>query len=627
MTAIDGVDEDISFRFRKSGPGIDNVGAADTESHSENLSVERKLSYTSLPEQALVNSGPVFDTLHEDVGVNGDPDVHRNEVEEDWEDPEDHRSEEELHEEYHEHQDREVEGRRGQEDQEEVEIEGLSGGRRRLSETLVPSCGCDNCASTVEDYIFRFSQGSVGLDSSDCVNVCLFGNIAVDATYGALANDEFLAPNQFDLVQTFGNDALQYLSVLRSRQFSSNNFGILRGQLLVPSTPSPLPNVFTGEDATIQTCLVKCADSVYCNSFEIVPGKYCRLKINALSSSSVLVPATINTVGISTVYFTTSSTGGVSSRTFVEVTLPFIDYLGFGPLNSSFAEQPFSPFLASSLSVFTTPADTTLLRPPLKPAPFPVYPFPFPFSYNLFNAVAVRIFDGCDTVRRDDTINFFQPTWAGFFAYLWEEFGVVVPREVEKRLVVATLYQDTQYALITGCDIDLFFNSSNGPRRYSAADITPGFDDDIYNAGNGGNAILDPSFLRDAQVDSGVKNDEGITSSNTEAADSHPFLIPSCHYLDTPLFQASLRSCSPSSIFGPALFDFCEIMNQTYPANTNSYNIRYASGQPHGKVFTQHVEACAERLSRFYLEPLSEPLSRLQIRETVRRLRISGRLC
>ena len=71
--------------------------------------------------------------------------------------------------------------------------------------TIAPICSCENCASSPEDYLFRWRRGFLGNYGISCVSSCLYGNIgSTILTYDLLRSFKYLDAPKYDLANVFG---------------------------------------------------------------------------------------------------------------------------------------------------------------------------------------------------------------------------------------------------------------------------------------------------------------------------------------------------------------------------------------------------------------------------------------
>lgn len=379
-----------------------------------------------------------------------------------------------------------------EDDEDEYDVEDERNERRLNTQSesvLVATCGCHDCVKSPEDYINRFYYGATGAYSVTCISSCLFGQIDSNKNYYELKNSIYLTKSKYDIVSIYGNDALLEFATYRGNSISLDKWGVLYGVSTEVLTDSPEPNYYINEYATIQFCLIRCADSILCNSIEIVENQYCKLKVNSLTSTSSIVK-TINNSKL--VYFHTSYYGD-TSRTFHEVTYPMLQNLGYTP---------------QYLNDFN----------------------------NRNTSIVLRVLNGCEAYKNYDII-LFQNTMINWFAYLWENFAISIPKSTQRQLIMNTLNQPYQYQLNTGCNINVW-----------------------------------------------------TTDMNT--------IIPDCDWLLHHGYNYNINHCFFTSIYLQALKSFCMIMNQP-------------------DLSTEHVDACAVSLQENYLNLITEPLSTMEIAQTV----------
>jgi len=121
--------------------------------------------------------------------------------------------------------------------------------------TIAPICSCENCASSPEDYLFRWRRGFLGNYGISCVSSCLYGNIgSTILTYDLLRSFKYLDAPKYDLANVFGNDALLVFAALRRDMFSSDKYGVING-VVAGLADSPAPNKIVGSRATFETVL------------------------------------------------------------------------------------------------------------------------------------------------------------------------------------------------------------------------------------------------------------------------------------------------------------------------------------------------------------------------------------
>jgi len=145
-------------------------------------------------------------------------------------------------------------------------------------------------------------------------------------------------------------------------------------------------------------CAIKCGDFV-CNTFSFnSENKQCYLYSNKYTCS-VFIQDSQFTTGFFNKAFNTGT------RVYNEVTLKICNAVGFGP-NTAFC---------------------------------------YPSSAN----VALADFDGCHAVNILGA-NLFQPTFPSWFEFLWTNYGVLIPRIVERDLIDHISPARTQYRYDTG---------------------------------------------------------------------------------------------------------------------------------------------------------------------------------